>query len=236
MPLITNPFPLNPERTNTPCAGTFGLVNICARSLGGYMSDVFYHKWGIRGRLWALFIQTLAMGLLLVGFSTATKDNGDILIAMVWLFLWAFLTSMTCGGLYSLVPFIEPSAVGGVSGIVGAGGNAGALFGMAIMGIGYRPGFLCIGFMSIMSALLVPLLWMPGHGSMLAPSKLANMEMKVKDDVEANKEANKIDAPNQMASPRALPVTLPHGTGPTPAWLLMGPANGYVQPLTPRYP
>ena len=176
-------------------------MNICARSIGGYMSDVFYRKWGIRGRLWALFMQTLAMGLLLIGFSTATKDQGGIAMAMVWLFLWAFLTSMTCGGLYSIVPFIEPSAVGGVSGIVGAGGNAGALFGMAIMGIGYRPGFLCIGFMSIMSAMLVPLLWMPGQGSMLAASKNAGVELKFKDDVEANK----MDAPNQMIHPQQTP-------------------------------
>jgi len=160
-------------------AGSFGLVNICARSLGGLMSDKFYERWGVRGRLWALYMQTLAMGLLLIGFTTVTKDDGGMPVAMGWLISWAFLTSMTCGGLFSVVPFVEPTAVGGVSGIVGAGGNLGALFGMAIMGIGFRPGFLVIGFMSICSAMAVPLLWMNGHGSMFR-----GMDATVPDEAE----------------------------------------------------
>lgn len=147
-------------------AGVFGLVNICARTAGGLMSDVMNSYFGIRGRIWALFLQTLAMALLLLGFTSVTNAQG-IGIAMAWLGPWAFLTSMTCGGLFSLVPFIEPNAVGGVSGIVGAGGNLGALFGMAIMKIGYRPGFLAVGFGSLCTAIVVPLLWMPGSGSML---------------------------------------------------------------------
>jgi hypothetical protein len=37
----------------------FGLVNICARTAGGLMFDVIDSYSGIRGRIWALFLQTL---------------------------------------------------------------------------------------------------------------------------------------------------------------------------------
>jgi NNP family nitrate/nitrite transporter-like MFS transporter len=36
-------------------------------------------------------------------------------------------THMACGATYSLVPFINRKALGGVAGIVGAGGNVGAV-------------------------------------------------------------------------------------------------------------
>ena len=201
-------FALNPSDAAL-YAGTFGLVNICARSAGGYMSDVFNSRWGIRGRLWALFIQTLLMGLLLIGFSTSTLDSNGIEGAMVWLFFWAFLTSMTCGGLYSVVPFIEPSAVGGVSGIVGAGGNAGALFGMQIMSIGPRPGFLFIGFLSIATAVLVPLLWMPGSGSMFSPQAPPKKEP---DAIEGAAVQMTSDAPTKMLNQTP---QIPYGPAPT---------------------
>jgi NNP family nitrate/nitrite transporter-like MFS transporter len=44
---------------------------------------------------------------------------------------------MACGATYALVPFVEPKALGGVAGIVGAGGNVGAvLAGFLMKGTG----------------------------------------------------------------------------------------------------
>jgi NNP family nitrate/nitrite transporter-like MFS transporter len=34
---------------------------------------------------------------------------------------------MSCGATYALVPFIDRNALGGVAGIIGAGGNVGAV-------------------------------------------------------------------------------------------------------------
>jgi NNP family nitrate/nitrite transporter-like MFS transporter len=44
---------------------------------------------------------------------------------------------MACGATYALVPFVNPKALGGVAGIVGAGGNVGAvLAGFLMKGTG----------------------------------------------------------------------------------------------------
>src|SRR5262249_47730653 len=40
---------------------------------------------------------------------------------------FGLFTHLSCGATYSLVPFVNRRALGGVAGIVGAGGNAGAV-------------------------------------------------------------------------------------------------------------
>jgi NNP family nitrate/nitrite transporter-like MFS transporter len=52
---------------------------------------------------------------------------------------------MSCGATYALVPFIDRKALGGVAGIVGAGGNAGAVAaGFLLKGIGDLHGTLVV--------------------------------------------------------------------------------------------
>ncbi len=41
--------------------------------------------------------------------------------------VFGLFTHMACGSLYALVPFIDRKVLGGVSGIVGAGGNVGGV-------------------------------------------------------------------------------------------------------------
>ncbi len=50
-------------------AGLFGLMNIFARTLGGYISDTFVKKGGLRGRVHWLFIALLIEGIALIFFS-----------------------------------------------------------------------------------------------------------------------------------------------------------------------
>jgi NNP family nitrate/nitrite transporter-like MFS transporter len=50
---------------------------------------------------------------------------------------FGLFTHMACGATYALVPFVKPKALGGVAGIVGAGGNVGAvLAGFLMKGTG----------------------------------------------------------------------------------------------------
>ena len=104
-------------------AGTFGMMNIFARALGGLVSDECAKRWGLRGRTVFLFITIGCEGLALCCFSQARwlpLAIGCMLISGVFI-------KMSNGATYSVAPFINRRAIGAVSGIVGAGGNAGAV-------------------------------------------------------------------------------------------------------------
>ena len=153
----------------------FGFLNIFARTCGGWMSDFFLVRYGVRGRIHALFIQTVLMGLCLVTFSTLNPDVTSAGMMIVNLIFWGILTSMTEGGTFAVVPYVLPNAVGGCAGIVGAGGNTGALLGnfmiVSLKGTGgAKPSrnlaFCAMGWGALASAMLCPCLWIPGVGSM----------------------------------------------------------------------
>ena len=104
-------------------AGLFGLMNIFARTLGGYVSDRFVQRGGLRGRVHWLFIALLAEGIALVFFSQMRV----IALAIPVMILFSLFVQMSEGATYSIVPFINKKALGSVAGIVGAGGNMGAV-------------------------------------------------------------------------------------------------------------
>lgn len=104
-------------------AASFGLMNIFARTLGGIFGDNFASLWGLRGRSFWLFIVLLCEGLALMLFSRM-----DVLfLAIPMLIVFSLFTQMSEGATYSVVPFVNKKALGAVAGIVGAGGNAGAV-------------------------------------------------------------------------------------------------------------
>ncbi|WP_341220140.1 MFS transporter, partial [Polaribacter atrinae] len=101
---------------------SFALMNIFARTLGGFFGDKFGKLKGLRGRvLFLSFILTL-QGVMLIFFSGATS----LVLGVVLLILFSLSVQMAEGATFSVVPFINKKAIGSVSGIVGAGGNVGA--------------------------------------------------------------------------------------------------------------
>jgi MFS transporter, NNP family, nitrate/nitrite transporter len=104
-------------------ASLFGLMNIFARSLGGIMSDSIAKHSGLKGRVQFLFIIIILEGITLMMFSRATV----LLMAIPLLILFSTAVQMSEGATYGIVPFINKRALGSVSGIVGAGGNFGAV-------------------------------------------------------------------------------------------------------------
>lgn len=104
-------------------AGLFGLMNIFARSMGGYFGDRFGVIFGLKGRVWFLFAVLLTSGLALMLFSRMTILPAAIITMVVF----SLFVQMSEGATYSVVPFINKKAIGTISGIVGAGGNAGAV-------------------------------------------------------------------------------------------------------------
>lgn len=105
------------------CAGIFGMINIFARPLGGIVADKVGKIYGFSGKnlLLALLLILEGVGIIFFGL---TDELG---IAIFLMFLFGMSLKMANGATYSLVPFINPKAIGSVAGIVGAGGNIGAM-------------------------------------------------------------------------------------------------------------
>ncbi|PHP67704.1 MFS transporter [Zhengella mangrovi] len=104
-------------------AASFGLMNIFARTLGGIFGDNYGALWGLRGRAFWLFICLFCEGLALMLFSRMNV----LYLALPSLIVFSLFTQMAEGATYSVVPFINKKALGAVAGVVGAGGNAGAV-------------------------------------------------------------------------------------------------------------
>ncbi|MDN3664180.1 MFS transporter [Algibacter miyuki] len=101
---------------------SFALMNIFARTLGGFFGDKFGKLKGLRGRVLFLSFILAIQGLMLITFSTTTS----LIVGVVFLILFSLSVQMAEGATFSVVPFINKKAIGSVSGIVGAGGNVGA--------------------------------------------------------------------------------------------------------------
>lgn len=104
-------------------AGLFGAMNLFARSLGGIIADRFGAYWGLSGRVKWLFIAVFCEGLAMMLFS----QMRTLSLAIPAMLLMALFVKMSNGATYAVVPFINKRALGSVAGIVGAGGNAGAV-------------------------------------------------------------------------------------------------------------
>ncbi|MEX2601261.1 MAG: hypothetical protein WD355_06410, partial [Balneolaceae bacterium] len=91
--------------------------------MGGYFGDMFGMKYGLKGRVHFLFVVLLGSGLALMLFSRMTA----LPVAIAVMILFSLLVQMSEGATYSVVPFVNKKSIGVVSGIVGAGGNAGAV-------------------------------------------------------------------------------------------------------------
>ena len=114
-------------------AGSFGLLALFARALGGIFSDRVARARGLDARTFLLFALMVGEGLGLLWFST-TSSAAMAITAMI---TFGLFTHMACGATYALVPFIDRKALGGVAGIIGAGGNVGAVAaGFLLKGVG----------------------------------------------------------------------------------------------------
>jgi NNP family nitrate/nitrite transporter-like MFS transporter len=71
---------------------------------------------------------------------------------------------MGCGATYAVTPFINRSGVGAVAGVVGAGGNAGAVaagFLLKAHGVTASQGLFTLGLIVTAAAFLAPLVRFP---------------------------------------------------------------------------
>ncbi len=104
-------------------AGLFGVMALFARTLGGYCADRAGIRWGLRGRVALLGAGLALEGITLVAFA---QMNG-LVIAVATLIVFGLFVQLSCGATFAIVPFVNNRALGSVAGIVGAGGNVGAV-------------------------------------------------------------------------------------------------------------
>lgn len=159
-------------------AGTFGMMNIFARALGGIFGDKAGKKFGLKGRIVILGIFLLFEGIGIMIFSTM-----DVLVwAIVTMLLFALFLKMSNGATYSVVPFINKKAIGAVSGIVGAGGNVGAVlagFLFTSNDVSYRDSLFTIGIaVTVVSVLSLVFGAMKKHEEVSQVEPLAETELK----------------------------------------------------------
>lgn len=152
-------------------AGTFGMMNIFARALGGIFGDKAGKRWGLRGR-----IIMLGAFLLLEGLGIVLFSNMDTLVwAIVAMLAFALFLKMANGATYSVVPFINQRAMGAVSGIVGAGGNVGAVlagFLFTSETITYRESLFVIGIaVTLISFVALFMAFNKSESAEIAPMK-----------------------------------------------------------------
>jgi len=125
-------------------ASSFGLMNLFARALGGWLGDQCGSRWGLSGRVKWLFVALFCEGVALLIFAKATS----LLTAIPLLVLFGLFVKMSNGATYAVVPFINRRALGAVSGIVGAGGNAGAVlagFLLKVEGLSWHSALFMLG-------------------------------------------------------------------------------------------
>lgn len=138
-------------------ASIFGLTNVFARSLGGYLSDRIADRRGLRGRSLFLFVLILVEGLLLIAFSKATQ----LPLALALFFVFGVLVQMAEGATFGVVVFVKRKAMGAVVGVVAAGGNVGAVlagFMFRVEGLPWSKALAILGVVIAATSLLALLI------------------------------------------------------------------------------
>eukprot|EP00544_Gedaniella_sp_CCMP2646_P007052 CAMPEP_0202481206 /NCGR_PEP_ID=MMETSP1361-20130828/883_1 /ASSEMBLY_ACC=CAM_ASM_000849 /TAXON_ID=210615 /ORGANISM="Staurosira complex sp., Strain CCMP2646" /LENGTH=823 /DNA_ID=CAMNT_0049108703 /DNA_START=20 /DNA_END=2492 /DNA_ORIENTATION=- len=148
-------------------ASIFGWMNLFARGLGGFLSDIMNSKRGMRGRLWLQTLSLLTEGALVILFSKTLTLGGAIAVMIAS----SIFVQAAEGSTYGIVPYVNPSVTGSISGIVGAGGNVGGVgFASIFRRIDYRDAFSAMGWTAMISAVLTIPIAIQGHASLLCGS------------------------------------------------------------------
>ncbi|XP_077244222.1 high affinity nitrate transporter 2.5-like [Tasmannia lanceolata] len=156
-------------------AASFGLANIVSRPGGGLVSDQMGKRFGMRGRLWSLWVVQSLGGVfcILLGQMSSLSASIGVMIGFS-LFLQA-----ACGLTFGVVPFISRRSLGVISGMTGGGGNVGAILTQLIFFRGSRyskeTGLTFMGVMILVCTLPIWLIYFPQWGGMLyGPSSKEN--------------------------------------------------------------
>lgn len=156
-------FDLNTE-TAAAIASIFGFMNIFARGLGGFLSDTGNKYMGMKGRIAAHTLCLIVEGVLVLVFA----QTGTLGAAIAVMVFFSLFVQAAEGTSYGIVPYVDPTATGAISGIVGAGGNTGAVcFGLGFRNLEYKTAFMLMGFVILGSSVLSLGIMIKGHSGLI---------------------------------------------------------------------
>jgi MFS transporter, NNP family, nitrate/nitrite transporter len=140
-------------------ASIFGFFNIFSRASGGFASDLCNRRGGMQGRILLQTGMLVATAAFVLWFAH-TKELWLSIFVMVF---FSITVQAACGTTFGIVPYVDPANTGSVSGIVGAGGNIGAVgFGLAFRQLEYRLAFKIMGYSIFGAAVTSALLKIKG--------------------------------------------------------------------------
>lgn len=170
-------------------ASVFGWMNIFARAIGGFLSDVANVKFGMRGRLWTQVILLLLEGSIVVAFSHAKTLVGAIFV----LILSSIFVSAAAGSTFAVVPYVDYFVMGSISGIVGAGGSLFGIFYLVLfLKLNYEEAFVWMGCSVLASSLLTTFVSIGGYRGLFVG----------KDSLEVQQQRRLAGLPDEITIPR----------------------------------
>eukprot|EP00985_Skeletonema_marinoi_P029589 scaffold28342_cov155-Skeletonema_marinoi.AAC.1 len=150
--------------TAAAIASLFGWMNLFARGVGGFVSDKANARMGMRGRIWWQTICLVCEGIMVLIFA----HSNSLGAAIVLMVIFSSFVQAAEGSSYGIVPYINPPATGSIAGIVGAGGNTGAVaFGLGFRQLPYYDAFILMGSCIIASGVLSLFICIKGHAGLV---------------------------------------------------------------------
>jgi NNP family nitrate/nitrite transporter-like MFS transporter len=130
-------FKISPQMAGL-VAGSFAVINLVARPLGGYLSD----KMGSRKKTMLMYMVGISLGFFLMGliskYGPVLEDGTQTLVPMFdgtwWLIVSVIITMFASmfvqgaeGATFAMIPSIKKEMTGRIAGMAGAYGNVGAV-------------------------------------------------------------------------------------------------------------